>query len=80
MKKLMILLILIVAMFTVAAVFAADEETEPATKPAEMDHAAKLAEMDGKEIYKGLCKTCHGEDAEGEIHLGGHGCWVSGIG
>jgi hypothetical protein len=28
------------------------------------DEAKTLADMDGKEIYKAVCKTCHGPDAD----------------
>lgn len=61
MKKLITLLVLAMALVALTATLAAAEDKAPA---AEVDHAAKLAEMDGKAIYKGLCKTCHGTDAD----------------
>lgn len=30
----------------------------------EVDHEAKLAEMEGIEIYRNVCKSCHGPDAD----------------
>jgi hypothetical protein len=30
----------------------------------EVDHQAKLAEMEGIDIYKNVCKSCHGPDAD----------------
>ncbi len=55
MKTLMILLMMSLALFAVSVAVAADEE---------MDHGAKLAEMDGITIYKSVCKSCHGPDAD----------------
>ncbi len=65
MKKLLTFTILVVALLTVNAAFAADEDAKEAKKVGEAkDHAAILAEMSGKDIYKGLCKSCHGPDAD----------------
>ncbi len=61
MKNLSILLILVAALVALSASVVMAEE---AAVPEEVDHAAKLAKMDGKAIYKGLCKTCHGADAD----------------
>ncbi len=55
MKKLITLVILTTVLLTVTAVMAEEKE---------MDHAAKLAEMDGKAIFKNVCKSCHAEDAD----------------
>ena len=55
MKKLITLVILAATLLTVAAVMAEEKE---------MDHAAKLAEMDCKAIFKNVCKSCHAEDAD----------------
>ena len=65
MKKLLIFAILAVTLIMVTAAFAADEDAKEVKKDVETkDHGAILAEMDGKEIYKGLCKSCHGPDAD----------------
>ncbi len=61
MKKLITLIVLTTVMVALSATLAAAEDAPAKSDP---DHAAKLAEMDGKEIYKGLCKTCHGPDAD----------------
>ncbi len=55
MKKLITLVVLAATLLTVTAVMAEEKE---------MNHAAKLAEMDGKAIFKNLCKSCHSEDSE----------------
>ena len=62
MKKLITLLVLAMALVALTATLATAEDKAPVAE--EVDHAAKLAEMDGKAIYKGLCKTCHGTDAD----------------
>lgn len=58
MKKLQFTLVLAaVAISLVSPVGAAEA---PAADPV----LAKLNEMDGKEIYKNVCKSCHGPDAD----------------
>ncbi len=62
MKKLTILLILAVTLLAVASVYAGDKEAAK-----DGDHAAqmeKMAKMSGKDIYKNMCKSCHGEDSD----------------
>ncbi len=61
MKKLTILMILAVALLAVSSAFAGDKETADAEKG---DHASEMAKMDGKAIYKNMCKSCHGPDAD----------------
>ena len=53
MKTLLTLTLLLVVILTTATALAADEP-----------EAKTLADMDGKEIYKAVCKTCHGPDAD----------------
>lgn len=65
MKKLLIFLVLTVALLAVSAAFAADKDTKDA--PADGDEAAmmaKMAKMEGKDIYKQMCRQCHGPDSD----------------
>jgi len=70
MKKLMILLVLAASLLTISVAFAAEKNTMAAqdtTATEDSGHAAmqaKMAKMEGKDIYKSMCKACHGPDAD----------------
>jgi len=66
MKKFTNSLLVAVTLFAVSAALAADKD-KPADVVQDTDHAAamaKMEKMDGKDIFKNMCKSCHGPDAE----------------
>ena len=45
-------------------------DTKPDAKPESDDGASAASTVDGKELYLGKCKSCHGADGKGDTSLG----------
>jgi cytochrome c553 len=61
MKKTLILLVAAAGLLAATVACATDAPQAPTDPAAQI---AQIAAMDGKEIYRNVCKTCHGAEAE----------------
>ncbi len=62
MKKFITLAVVAMALITVSSTLVLAEDKVAAED--KVDHEAMLAEMEGIDIYRNVCKSCHGPDAD----------------